>query len=89
VSGSDARSVEAVIVERVKRWLQTQARRVRDEGATASIKFSIQSPCGDDDNTLILDLHVEEKVHDRFDETDGLRVEGVAFDTDVKPGDAP
>lgn len=81
-----ALTVESVIVERVKRWLETQAPRLRDGDAwEASIKFTIKAPGGDEDNTLVLDLDVEERVHQNFDEEDGLRVEGVVFDTSMRP----
>jgi hypothetical protein len=85
---SDFKSAKETILAHVTKWLDTQAPRVRDQGVTASIKFTLCAPGGDDsDNTLVVDLHVEERVHDSYDDDRGVRVEGVAFETDVELGE--
>lgn len=60
--------LRASIIARVDRWLKREAPRVRDEDTSATIKFTISNPCGDDDGKLALTLLVEETNHELLGE---------------------
>ena len=76
-------NIRPEITARLNAWLLRNEKRVRDESGYASIKFTLMNPGGDDDNTLVVEVKVEEEfLQDTFE----ARSEGVPFDTTKRVG---
>lgn len=72
-------TLEAEIIKRVKDFIKREAPRVRDQDVTASIEFSLSNPAWDEDETLVLGLHIRETSDTRLSSDEHcLRVEGLA-----------